>query len=315
MISASIKVMFKKIDCDLIFVYQLSPVTMMLPAVIAKKKYKRKLFTYSCDLWPDSVKNILKNEKSIIYKLTDKYSKYLYRKSDRIGVTSESFITYFIDKHDIAKKKLVYIPQHAEDIYLDIERPTNNGVVDFVFLGNIGKIQDVENIINAVEIIKQMGKFYVHIIGDGSNFESCVNLTREKKLEDRIGFYGRYPLEKTMKFYDVADICLLTLKNESIVGETIPSKLQGYMAAGRPVIAAISGPAKTLIEESKCGTVVKPGDAISLSKVMAEYILNYEKYLYQGENGRNYFLRNFTKKLYVDRLITEFNIMEENENV
>lgn len=316
MLSASLKIFFMKKDFDIIFVYQLSPVTMAFPAIIAKKITKVPLYLYSCDIWPESMKNIISNEKNIIYRLLKKISSYIYSQSDGIGITSAPFFLYFNKVHSIPMDKISYIPQHAEETYLSINEPEDNGVVDFVFMGNIGIAQDIDCILDAVQELKCDFNFKVHFVGDGSYLENSKLIVNEKSLSNHVVFHGRHPLEEMPKFYRLADACLLTLKGDSLVGQTMPSKLQGYMAAGRPVIGAINGAAQEVIRESKCGACVNAGDSKALAEIMKDFIEHPDKYKDDGENGRKYFVDNFTKKIYMKKLLRQFNkLMEANEYV
>lgn len=306
MISASIKIIFTKKDFDIIFVYQLSPITMAIPAIVAKKITKKPIYLYSCDIWPESIKNIISNENSIVFRLLFKISSYIYKQCDGIGITSSPFFNYFNKVHLIPMDKLSYIPQHAEEIFLSINKPVDNGIIDFVFMGNIGLAQDIDCILNAVYLIKNDYKFKVHFVGDGSYLEQCKVVVHEKKLTNYIVFHGQHPTEDMSKYYLFADACLLTLKGGNFVSQTIPSKLQGYMAAGRTVLGAINGAAQEVIKESQCGESVKAGDYYALAKLMSDFIENPDKYKEKGENGRKYFVKNFTIERYMEKLLIQF---------
>lgn len=316
MVFASFKVLLMKKDFDLIFVYQLSPITMAIPAIIAKKIIKVPLYLYSCDIWPESMKNIISNENSFIYKLIKKISTYIYSQCDGIGITSKPFYEYFNEEHSIPLSKISYIPQHAEETYLNIEEPDNNGTINFVFMGNIGIAQDIDCIINAVYEIRNEFNFKVHLVGDGSYLEKSKLIINDKGLSNHFVFHGRHPLDKMPKFYELADACLLTLKGDSLVGLTMPSKLQGYMAAGRTVIGAINGAAQQVIRESKCGVCVNASDYNALSMAMKDFIENQDNYNNCGKSGREYFVKNFTKEIYIEKLNYQFSkLMEEKKYV
>lgn len=314
MISASIRIIFIKKDFDLIFAYQLSPVTMAIPAIIAKKITKIPLYLYSCDIWPESIKNIISDEESIIYRLLKNISSYIYKQSDGIGITSTPFYYYFNKVHSIPIDKINYIPQHAEEIYLSINEPVNNGIIDFVFMGNIGLAQDIDCILNAVQELQKYYDFKVHFVGDGSYLENCKLIVHEKRLSNYVVFHGQHPIEEMSKFYMLADACLLTLKGDSYVSQTMPSKLQGYMAAGRTVLGAINGAAQEVIKESQCGSCVNAGDYKALAELMRDFIDNPHKYKEKGENGRKYFMNNFTKEKYMEKLLIQFYKLTEENN-
>lgn len=307
MVSASVRAIFLKKDFDVIFVYQLSPVTMALPGIIMKKRCQKPLYLYCCDIWPESVKNMISNENNPVFKIADKLSRYIYSKCDAITVTSKPFVEYFNRKHSIPIEKISYIPQHAEDIYLHMDLKPDSDITNFVFMGNIGIAQDVECILDAVERIKHIPKFKVHFVGDGSCLKKCKAVVRGKGLEDIVIFHGRHPLDEMPYFYKLADACLLTLKGDNLIGLTIPSKLQGYMAAGKVVIGAINGAAKEVIRESKCGICVNASDSKGLAEAMKDFIDNPDKYKDCGENGRKYFMDHFTKNKFMESLEKKLN--------
>ena len=101
------------------------------------------------------------------------------------------------------------------------------------------------------------------------------------------------------------DAFLLTLCSEEKIGyvaNTVPAKLQGYMSAGKPIIAAINGGANEIIKESNCGIAVASGDYIGLAKAMEDYIENKDKYQKCGKNAIDYFNKNFEKELVINKL-------------
>lgn len=307
MLSATVKALFLKKEFDIIFSYQLSPVTMALPAIVMKKRSKKPMYLYCCDTWPESMKNIISNERNIIFRTMKAFSRYIYSKCDMISVTSEPFIKYFNQVHAIPIEKISYIPQHAEDIYLRMDFSPINNSTNFVFMGNIGIAQDIDCILEAAEKIKDIASFKIHFVGDGSYLEKGKTLVQQKGLDDIVVFHGRHSIEKMPDFYKLADACLLTLKGDSLIGLTMPAKLQGYMAAGKPVIGAINGAAQDVIREAQCGLCVNAGDSNGLAQSMRDFIENPDKYKDCGGKGREYFKNNFTKTIFMKKLLNAIN--------
>jgi len=299
-ISASLKALFSRKDYDVIYVYQLSPVLMALPGLLLKKITGKNLFLYCCDLWPESIKILVKNENSCVFWACKTISSYIYRRCDCIGIQSKAFIEYFNNVHNLPENSLKYIPQFANEEYLKEDFDETHKGTNFIFLGNIGIGQNLDCVVKAVEKIKDIPDFKIHIVGDGSYLEELKQLVHSAELDNFFVFYGRQPASSMPTYYKIADACLLTLKGDSIIGQTIPSKLQGYMAAGKPVIAAIDGPAKQVIQDSGCGRVASAGDYVGLGEIMEDFLLNRDKYTNCGRAGREYFRQNFTRKQYVD---------------
>ena len=298
---SSIKYLFKKKDFDLIFIYQLSPVLSALPGIVLGKKYKKPIILYCCDIWPESIKTLGIGEKNFIFKIGKSISRYVYKNCNKIIVQSPPFIDYFQSELGVTKNKIEYIPQFADSSYLKEDYYINNIVKNIVFLGNVGYAQNLEILIDSLKYVENEN-YKIHIVGDGSNLNYLENEVVKRGLTEKIIFYGRQPVEKMSEFYRIADVCFLSLKIDNKTGLTIPSKLQGYMAAGKPILAAIEGGAKNVILEAKCGIVVDPNDKINLGKEITK-IINDEYDLKQmGKNARNYFKENFTFDMYINKL-------------
>ena len=305
MLSASWWAIWNRRKYDIVFSYQLSPIFMLMPAVIVAKKHNIPLYVYCLDLWPESVKAMPPGDKAIIFKPIHWISRYLYKKADEISVQSKSFFEYFERVNDIPLQKLSYIPQMASSEYLGMDFNNDNGIIDFVFLGNIGNAQDIELIINAAERNKNLKNFAVHFVGDGIFLNKVKQMVKKKGLEKIVIFHGRQPIEKMPEYYKLADVCLVTLKGGSIISKTIPVKVQGYMAAGIPILGALDGFGADVINESGAGVCVSCGDLDKFSEHMKDFILNYKKYEDCSGKARAYFKEHFTKRKMVDSLETK----------
>lgn len=304
--SASKKIKEISDDFDLIFVYQLSPVLMALPALKYKKKHDIPLFLYCCDLWPESMKVYISSEKNIAFKWAKLISRKIYRAADKIACQSTSFIPYMKTTHEISEEKLMYIPAFADETYLTQDFTTKDDVVDFVFLGNLGIAQNLMEVLRAIEKIKDISGFKVHFVGDGSVLDEMKRFVAEHNLDNLITFYGRRPVDDMPEFYKIADACLVSLKADTQVGLTLPTKVQGYMAAGKPIIGMIDGSAQEVIRESGCGICVKAGDVEALAAGMRDFIENHDKYCDCGYKAREYFKSNFSKTTFMNKLEESF---------
>lgn len=302
-ISSGFKVMFLKGDFDKVLVYQLSPITMVWPASIYKKLHKKKLVIYSLDLWPESIKTFGIKESSIIYKIIGWISKCMYKSADKILVSSKSFIE-IISRRVNEKIDIEYLPQHAQEIKCEKNKKDKAGY-DFVFAGNIGSAQSVETIIKAAGHLKENKNIKFHIVGDGSSLEDCKMLTKSLGLENVL-FYGRKPQSEMKDYYSMADAMLVTLIDEEFCNRTMPAKVQSYMGAGKPIIAAINGETKEIIEESKTGICVNAEDDKALASAVLEYIeLDDVKKREYAANSLEWYNKNYTCEKYIDKLLEE----------
>ena len=143
----------------------------------------------------------------------------------------------------------------------------------------------------------------VHFVGGGSDLQTIKDLTNELDLNDRVVFHGHCSVEKVVDYYEYADVCILSLSSRSLTGETIPGKLTGYMAAGRPIIAAINGISKTIIEDARCGYVCQADDVDALAALMQKVADDPECLASLGKNGREYFNKHFTLEMHMNGLL------------
>lgn len=289
-------------DFDIVLVYQLSPVLMALPGIKYANKHKVPLMIYCCDLWPESMKMYIKNEKNILFRIMKRMSQKVYSRADVLAVQSKSFIDYMEQTHGIKRDKMIYMPAFADETYLEKDFTSDDDVVDFVFLGNLGIAQNLISVLEAVNKIKDVPNFKVHFVGDGSCFGQMKEFVNNNGLEDIVQFYGRKPVEEMPKFYKLADACLVSLKADNATGLTLPSKVQGYMAAGLPIIGMIDGSAQEVIAEAKCGLCVNADDVDGFARIMKKFIENKEEYRDFGLNGRKYFKNNFNKRKLLDSI-------------
>lgn len=270
---------------DVIYVWEVSPVTMAVPAIRLAKRYRKPLFLYCMDIWPECVKAMGITESNPAFPLIHAWSRLIYNACDHIAVSSKPFFTYLEKMNRVPLSRMSYLPQYADDALLlsDFTKQPD-GHVDFLFIGNIGKAQKLDCLIRAMSIFREKkddsssvaNKVTLHIVGGGSDEERIRELTQRLGLTDRIRFYGPKPAAEAAQYYKKADVCVLTLDGSTQIGDTLPGKLQTYMAAGKPVIAAANGATKEIIEESRCGICTPAGDDRALGEALlyaAEAIL------------------------------------------
>lgn len=301
MISGSRKAKTIKDKYDVVLCYQLSPVLMIRPAIAYASKKHVPLIVYCLDIWPESARAHLSNK--IFFNLIKFYSQKLYRACDFIAVTSRPFIDYLSQVNHVARAKLGYLPQHADGKLLDMDLSSaDDGIVDFMYAGNMGKGQTLEVIVKATAELKSRNDFKVHMVGDGSQRHELEQLAQNLGVADTVVFYGNQKRDDMPSFYKKADVLLLTLRGDNAVGNTMPGKLQVYMTTGKPILGAINGAAAEVISEAKCGECVPAGDFKGLAGLMLKYIEHRESFADCGENAKIYFNLHFTLKKYCDDL-------------
>ena len=293
-----------KEEFDVVFINQLSPVMMARAGIKYAKKHGKKTLLYCLDLWPESLIAGGIKRKSIIYKLYRKVSEKIYKKADCILITSKSFARYFIEQFDISENIIKYLPQYSETWFVPEKcKKEKDGKIDLMFAGNIGIAQSIKTIIYAAELTKDIKNLYWHIVGDGTEADSCKKLAKKLQLENII-FYGKKPLDEMPDYYKKADAMLITLINDPFISRTIPGKLQTYMAAAKPLIGAIGGETSDILKEADCGYCSGPEDPVELAKNVRVFCESYNSdvYGYFSDKALKYYSTNFTKDVFFEKL-------------
>lgn len=300
-ISSTIQVCRLKEDYDVVFTNQTSPVMMSTAAVAYAKKNHKRVVMYCMDLWPACLAAGGLPSNSLIYKIFGYISGHIYRKMDRILITSQMFQNYLMQQHRVKSESIEYLPQYANGVFVDMPQQNGNKeTVDLMFAGNIGSAQSLTTVIGAAEKLRNIPQLRWHIVGDGSELENLKDIAKKKGL-DQVIFHGRKPVEQMPQYYSMADAMLVTLIKDEFVSLTLPGKVQTYMAAGKPIIGAANGEIPLAIERAKCGFCADAEDVEGLAAAVQKFLNTKNKYQL-GQNAKCYYQQNFTRELFMDRL-------------
>jgi len=296
-------------SADLIFIYEPSPITVCLPALLLKKLKSAPVMFWMQDLWPESLSatGAISSEK--ILKIVDILVRFIYRGCDRILVQSRSFFEPV--KHQGGDpNRILYFPNSAEKFYKPVilEKDAHERVVMpegfcVTFAGNIGAAQDFGTILYAAELLKDHKNINWVIIGDGRIFPWVQRQVIERDLSKTVHLLGRYPAKIMPRFFALSDALLVTLKKEPIFALTIPSKVQSYLACAKPVIAALDGEGASVVEEAGAGVTCPAENPEALADaVLKLYNMSARERKDMGQRGRNYFEKHFEREMLLDRL-------------
>lgn len=308
-ISSSLYVLFLlKGKYDVIFVFEPSPITVGIPAILIKKLKKIPILFWVQDLWPESLSATGALESKSLISMLSWLVKYIYNKCDYILVQSNAFIPS-IEKCGVDKNKIKYFPNSAEKIYKPIDPRKVNLKSDIpegfvvMFAGNIGAAQSIDTIVNAALILKQHDSIKWVFIGDGRYKDWLKEQITTHQLDNSVYWLKQKPMEDMPEYFSTADVLLATLKNDPIFSLTIPSKVQSYLACAKPIVASIDGETARIIEESGGGLAVPAENAEELANAVLEMCQMTEKERINiGANGRKYFEANYESERLVQQL-------------
>ena len=294
---------------DIIFVFEPSPITVGLPALVLKKIRSIPIMFWVQDLWPESLTAAGSVRSPKIIDMVTWLVRMIYKGCDKILVTSQAYLDK-IEKVGVSSDRLYYFPQSAEEVYQPVVIESNAPEDGFMptgfrvmFAGNIGAAQDFATILGAAEILKDYHDIHWIIVGDGRKRKWVETEVQTRGLSDIFHLIGRYPVESMPRVFSLADVMLVTLKKEPIFALTIPAKVQSYLACGKPIIAALDGEGGRLITESKAGLSCPAEDSNALAgAVLKMYKMPKSQLENMGKQGRKFYLANFERNMLIDRL-------------
>jgi glycosyltransferase involved in cell wall biosynthesis len=296
---------------DVVFVQQLSPFFVAIPAVIMADRQKIPLYLWVLDLWPESVQSTGGSNNKILLNILDRIVIGVYKKSTNILIGSRGYEKAIKQKGNF-EKKLIYFPNWAEDNIESKKIINIGGVLPFcnfteeffilLFAGNLGEAQNLDLFIEAANLVKKIFNIKWVFLGDGRKRSSLKNKVRELNLEKNVFFPGRFPVETMPQFMKIANILLVSLKDEKIFNLTVPAKVQYYMAQAKPILAMLNGDGADLIAEANCGFCIPPGDYEKCAEIVKLIYENRNMLQSLGLNGKKYYEKHFTKKSRIDQL-------------
>lgn len=295
---------------DVIFVFEVSPVTVGVPALFIKWLKGAPILFWVLDLWPETLSAVGAVRSKFALRLVDHLVSFIYRHCDRILVQSQAFIGA-VARQGADSVKTRYFPSWGEDVYkadIDIttlpKLPPLPAGFRIVFAGNIGVSQDFGTILRAAETVhRQYRDIHWIIVGDGRMADWVGSQVRERDLGKYVHLVGRFPLATMPAFFEAADVLLVSLRRDPIFALTIPGKIQSYLASGKPILAMLEGEGARIIEEAGAGLSCPAEDADALAQaVLAIYQMHPAERAAMGARGRSYHDRHFDRHMLFSRL-------------
>lgn len=291
---------------DLVFCQQLSPVTMSSLAVLYKKLRRVPLYTWVLDLWPESLTVAGGVNNKYILAFFDWFVKSEYKNSDKILTSSKSFERSIL-KYGDYKDKIIYYPQWSDGatnpsksgftLPEKLQELSNGENFIVMFAGAVGEAHGMECNMQAALKDNDHKNIKWVIVGEGRRLDWVRDFVRENGLSDTVFTLGRFPSETMPLFFQKADVMLVSLTDSPLFNMYSPAKIASYMAAGKPIIAALNGEGGEVVSAAECGWRVAAGDADELANLVVKISQMGKGVLQEkGHNGKTYYDKYFTKE-------------------
>ncbi len=258
------------------------------------------------DLWPEFAiaVGVLKNP--FLIKLSYWLEKLLYHQADQIIVNSPGFTEHVTEK---GGKIISLIPNGADTEFFDnIDIPAIRRNLDWtekfiiLYAGAHGMSNDLGVVLRAAQILKDEHKVHLVLVGDGKEKPALISEAEKMELSN-LTFLDPVPKNQIGDFLSAADACIAILKPIEMYKTTYPNKVFDYMAARKPVILAIDGVIRNVVEKAGCGIFCTPGDPYAIANGIKFFYNNPDKAISMGVMGYNYLQTNFSRKIIANDLL------------
>ena len=269
--------------------------------------FKKTPFIYETrDLWIESISEIRVIKSKLILKFLYFIENFVFDKAILINVLTPIVKKKLILKKNISKNKLIYIPNSS---YLDLIKQVekkfdvqkfriNNGIKDKFVITYVGAHGISNNLIQLVDVAEKFrGENVIfQLIGDGMKKKYLQNEVIKRNLEN-VKFIDVQSKKNIFKYILASDVGVSILKKTNTFKTIYSNKTFDYMACKKPILLAIDGVSRKLINDAKCGVYVEPENIKSIFNGI-KTLMNKSKYDLEkmGISGYEYSKKYFNKK-------------------
>lgn len=298
-------------DFDVVLAVAFSPITSVIPAIYLKWRKKLPLAIWIQDLWPESLSATGFVRNRTILAGVGMMVRAIYGAASLLLVQSKAF------REPVARlasdRKIVYYPNSSPDPRATPLKPctlpasllaTLEDNFCVVFAGNLGTAQSLHTILAAARKLKGRNDSRIVLVGSGSMLGRVRDEVEREGLSNVV-LAGRFPNDQMPHIFDRAGGLLVTLNRDAILAQTIPSKVQAYLAAGRPIIGALDGAGAEVIRDAGAGLVCAAEDSDGLADCIERLrAMNEGEREALAASGRRFYLEHYEITRQVDRLVS-----------
>ena len=292
---------------DVIYVYHPPPTT-YLPAFVLKLLYRVPVIYDIQDFWPDTLAATGMFNNHFGLKLVAVYCKLFYKIAAKLVVLSPGFKEKLI-QNGVPENKIEIIYNWFDEKNLNPGRSSkevsevlkHKDSFKVLFAGNMGKVQALETVLEAANLLKDSNpQIQFVFMGAGVEVEHLQAESVRMNLFN-VHFLSPVPPEQMGEFLDAADVLLVHLKRDPLFEITIPSKIQAYLAAGKPILVAVPGDASELVMRAQAGFPCESENPDALAQKVVEFSrMSNGQLLQLGENGKRFYKKYMSMQVGAD---------------
>lgn len=275
--------------------------------------FKRTPYVFEIrDLWPESAIDTGVVTNKFIIKLAYALEKFIYKKATLINVLTPAFREALIHKKGIAEDKIIFIPNAADFSLSDdlvqnfdankfkTENDLNNKFV-ITYVGAHGVANHLDQVLETAHLLKDTNVLFL-LIGDGMEKPRLIKKAKEENIQN-VRFINPVPKADVFEYILASDMGTSVLKNVETFKTVYSNKTFDYMACKKPILMAIDGVSRDLVEQADAGIFVQPENPEDFALKIRQYLSNPSEIIRQGEKGYQFAKENFDRMILADKYI------------
>lgn len=253
------------------------------------------------DLWPEFAIDIGVLKIPALIQLSRWLELFLYARAEHILINSPAYRDYLINK-GVPDSKISLIANGVDPDMFDPgisgkrfrgEWNLNDKFV-VTYVGALGMANDIPTILRAANRLQVQSEIHFVLVGDGKERSKLEDDIRHLQLKN-ITFVGPISKSEVPEALAASDVCVATLKDIPMFRTTYPNKVFDYMAAGKPIILAIDGVIRKVVEASGGGIFVPPGNDVALADAIYTLSHQHQRLREMGALARSYVVKHFNR--------------------
>lgn len=281
-----------------------SPATVAIPAIALRVARRKPFVVHIQDLWPQTVVSsgfLGERGASLVERVLHRFCDAVYKRAHTIVVTSPG-MAGLIAQRGVDESKITFVPNWTDESAFKPAKRDEGlarelGITSkftVMYAGNLGEFQNLSLVVEAATLLRDDSDIGFVFVGSGVEEESLRRMVSDRSLRN-VTFVEQQPFDRMSAVLALGDVQLVSLKDFPLFRTTLPSKLQATMAAGRPIIGAVTGDAANVIRDSGAGLVVTPGSASELASAVRQMFAEPENLMRYGDAGRAHYEEHFSE--------------------
>ena len=281
---------------------------------VLSRLFRRPLVFEVRDIWPDSaVAAGQLSQDGRAYRIGRRMEKHFYRKADHITCVAKPMVKYIRSQCPAKQEKPITVIYNGifKDLVPEASLPPAkpNGLRTLMYAGNFGHVQDMDLIVKGFILASRenrIANWQLRLIGTGTKLEELNQIIADHDASELVNVHPPVPREDVFKEMQSADALYLSLQKSFVLEHTIPSKVFDYLAMCRPIVAALSGEGRKILESTGANLCLAPGDETGLQVVLERLNTEVDSLQSSAKKNRALVLEKFTRETAVNNLMTAF---------